>query len=518
MAAPAPLRGLSAAELAAACAELHTLAGAVVLDLAPLVVPANADDLLLVLQLPANADGTAPKKQFLHIAPGGPRARLGTTARRFPAEAFARGVARDLLQRELLGATLTAAIATAGERRCALHFATAAGDRRLCVELFGARGLWAVLDAQGCAVVLSRPVTTAVRTLRPGDVYLPPPASEPKAVAGRGDEPPRFPAPVLAAIDALFRPFDEHHELAADLETLQRAAQRALTRAEAKVAGLTTQLADTGRATRLRSDADMMLAYAHTVRRGASTMTFADPETGEPRTLELDPARPVVVQAQTLYEKARRLDDSRASHEQRLAAASADCERLRPLHAALAALRPDVAELRELLAPLHQQLSQLGAVPKQKPATDATTTKKGPRDPAAGENFRRFVSAEGYPIWVGRNNEQNDRLTMRIANGNDVWLHVGGGRPGSHVVVRLPKQKTASLETLLDAATLAVHFSKARGENRLEVVYTLKKHVRKPKGLPAGAVVPSQTKTIVVLRDEARLQRLLAGQEGGDAE
>ena len=518
MAAPAPLRGLSAAELTAACAELHTLAGAVVLDLAPLVVPANADDLLLVLQLPAGDDGSAPRKQFLHIAPGGPRARLGTTARRFPAEAFARGPARDLLQRELLGATLTGAFATAGERRCALHFATAAGDRRLVVELFGARGLWAVLDAEGRAVVLSRPVTTAVRTLRPGDAYAPPPASEPRPEAAGHDEPPRFPAPVLAAIDALFRPFDEHHELAADLEALQRAAQRASSRAEAKVAGLTKQLADTGRATRLRSDADMMLAYAHTVRRGATTMAFADPETGEPRTLELDPARPVVVQAQTLYEKARRLDDSRASHEQRLAAASAECERLRPLQAALAALRADDAELSLRLAPLRQQLVQLGVLPKPKPAAGSPPTKKGPRDPAAGENFRRFVSAEGYPIWVGRNNEQNDRLTMRVANGNDVWLHVGGGRPGSHVVVRLPKQKTASLETLLDAATLAVHFSKARGENRLEVVYTLRKHVRKPKGLPAGAVVPSQTKTIVVLRDEARLQRLLAGHDGGDGE
>lgn len=514
MAAPAQPRGLSAAELAAACGELQTLAGAVVLDLAPLVVPANADDLLLVLQTTPDAAGGAPSKQFLHVAPGGPRARLGTTARRFPATAFARGPAHDLLQRELRGATLTRAIATAGERRCALHFATAAGERRLVVELFGARGLWAVLDAEGRAVVLSRPVTTAVRTLRPGDLYAPPPTTEPKPDGARGDEPARFAPPVLAAIDAHFLPFDEHAELAADLEALQRAAQRALARAEAKVAGLSTQLADTGRATRLRSDADMMLAYAHTVRRGAVTMTFADPETGDPRTLELDPARPVVVQAQALYEKARRLDDSRASHEQRLAAAAAECEQLRPLQAALAALRADDAELPRQLAPLRQQLVQLGAVPKPKPAAGATPTKKGPRDPAAGETFRRFVSSEGYPIWVGRNNEQNDRLTMRIANGNDLWLHVGGGRPGSHVVVRLPKQKTASLETLLDAATLAVHFSKARGEPRLEVVYTLKKHVRKPKGLPAGAVVPSQTKTIVVLHDEARLRRLLTGQDG----
>ncbi|HIE69796.1 MAG TPA: DUF814 domain-containing protein, partial [Planctomycetes bacterium] len=87
---------------------------------------------------------------------------------------------------------------------------------------------------------------------------------------------------------------------------------------------------------------------------------------------------------------------------------------------------------------------------------------------------------------------------------------VGGGRPGSHVVVRLPRQKTASLETLLDAATLAVYYSKSRGEPRIDVVYTFRKNVRKPKGLPPGAVVPTLTKTVTVLADDKRLSRLLA--------
>ena len=59
------------------------------------------------------------------------------------------------------------------------------------------------------------------------------------------------------------------------------------------------------------------------------------------------------------------------------------------------------------------------------------------------------------------------------------------------------------------AATLAVHFSKARGEPRVEVIYTFRKHVRKPKGLPAGAVVPSQTKAVTVHADPERLRRLL---------
>ena len=99
----------------------------------------------------------------------------------------------------------------------------------------------------------------------------------------------------------------------------------------------------------------------------------------------------------------------------------------------------------------------------------------------------------------------------RAARGNDLWFHVGQGYAGSHVVVRLPRTKTASLETLLDAATLAVHFSKARGNPSCEVIYTQAKHVHKPKGLPPGAVVPSHTKTLHVRGEEARLTRLLRG-------
>lgn len=505
-----PKQGLSAAELAEACAELRAWIGATVLDVAPLAEPPGSDDLLVVLQ----ATPPGARKAFLHVAPGGPRARVTLTARHFPAAAFARGPARDLLQRELIGSTLADVAASPGERRCTFTWRSAAGERRLVVELFGARGLWALLDADGRALAMSRVVETAVRTLRLHDRYAPPPATaEPPAASGA-----RFPPPVLAAIDAFYRPLDERAAATEELDAVRRAAQRALHKTQARVQGLSQQLADTDRAQQLRERADLMLAYAHTVRRGATAMLVPDPERdGEERTIELDPARPVVAQSQALYEKARRLDDGRAIAEQRLAAARADLATLQATTEALAALNPESQDLAESLAPLRAELRRLGALPKAK-AADAGRPKPPARDETHGENVRRFVSAEGYPIWVGRNNEQNDRLTMRIANGNDLWLHVGGGRPGSHVVVRLPRQKTASLETLLDAATLAVHFSKARGEPRIDVVYTLRKHVRKPKGLPAGAVVPAQTKTITVLRDEARLARLLDSGGGGDGE
>jgi predicted ribosome quality control (RQC) complex YloA/Tae2 family protein len=191
-----PVHGLTATELADACSELQRWLGATVVDAVPLAVPPGSDDLLLVLH---GADELG--KGFLHLAPGGPRARVTLTSARFPADAFARGPARDLLQHELHGARLTHVAATAGERRCAFVFATNHGDRRLVVELFGARGLWVLLDSEGRALVLSREVETAVRTLRRHDVYAAPPQA-PESAMPRAEPPPRFAPPALAAIDA----------------------------------------------------------------------------------------------------------------------------------------------------------------------------------------------------------------------------------------------------------------------------------------------------------------------------
>ena len=242
----------------------------------------------------------------------------------------------------------------------------------------------------------------------------------------------------------------------------------------------------------------------------SSDLEVPDPITGEPRCIELDPALPVTVQAQRRYDRARRMTEGVQIAQQRLAQTEVELATTLPVRDALTT--PTELSTEDLAA-LRAQLIELGALPKPK-------TAKPPQDKKdrriQGENVRRFVSIEGYDVLVGRDNEQNDRLTLRIANGNDVWLHVGSGRPGSHVVVRLPKGKTASLDTLLDAGTLAVHFSKARGERSVDVIYTLAKHVRKPKGLPPGAVIPSQQKSLTIRLDEDRLRRLLdsAGESG----
>ena len=486
-------RGLTAAELSIAIAELKALAGARVLDAVALLGTDGHDDLLVVLE-PRAPGGP---KTFLHVALGGTRARVCTTARRWGREQRARGPGPDLLQRDLRGSRLWSVEQPGDdERRCSFTFEAPAGTRTIVVELFGARGLWALCDADGACIAMSRPVETAVRTLRRGDRYVAPPPSPPRG--DRAQAPPRFAPPALAAIDELFTAHDLHKEQRQSEATLQLAAARGQKKLRHKVEGLRRQLDDVGRANELRDRADMMLAYAHGVARGAASMVVPAADGGGEVTLTLDPKKSVPEQANQLYDKARRLEDGRAVTERRLDAASADLRRLEETLAMLDS--PSEADLEIS----RQRLIELNLLPKPQ-----AKPKPGQRPPDQSTPYRRFTSAEGYPIFVGRNNNQNDELTMRFANGNDLWLHVGGGRPGSHVVVRLPRNKTASLETLLDAGTLAVHFSKARGEPRIDVIYTLRKHVRKPKGLPAGAVVPAHTKTVTVVTEEPRLRRLL---------
>jgi predicted ribosome quality control (RQC) complex YloA/Tae2 family protein len=113
----------------------------------------------------------------------------------------------------------------------------------------------------------------------------------------------------------------------------------------------------------------------------------------------------------------------------------------------------------------------------------------------------RTVAFEGFEILVGRGESDNDHLTFDVAKPNDLWLHVGGGTPGSHVVVVNPHE--VSLEeipasVLERAASLAAWFSKARGAPTVDVHYCLAGDVSKPRGAPAGLVEIKRWKSIRV--------------------
>lgn len=107
-----------------------------------------------------------------------------------------------------------------------------------------------------------------------------------------------------------------------------------------------------------------------------------------------------------------------------------------------------------------------------------------------------FTSSEGFTILVGRNNRQNDKLTLKTANNNDVWFHTKN-IPGSHTVI-VTDGKTPGEETILQAARLAAYHSRARDSAQVPVDYTQIRYVSKPQGAKPGMVIYKNNKTLYV--------------------
>src|SRR5207249_8875201 len=138
----------------------------------------------------------------------------------------------------------------------------------------------------------------------------------------------------------------------------------------------------------------------------------------------------------------------------------------------------DAATLRERLAALDREglppdLEIPAPLRRDQPARP-THKKKSPAKP-----FLRFTSEAGDSILVGRNSRENEELTFGLARSHDLWLHASGA-PGSHVVLRPEKGAEVRNPPLLDAATVALHYSDLRQNCQGEVLYTYRNHVRKP--------------------------------------
>lgn len=258
------------------------------------------------------------------------------------------------------------------------------------------------------------------------------------------------------------------------------------------------------------------------LRRGQDSAVLPDPFDPERELLiELDPRLKPMDNAKRYFKKYRKLLDG-----------------LEAKRAQLARCREEAAGIAALLAEYERWLETAAAGAPVPPETAARAEElrihvEGVREPQAEGDApaeraraRRFTSADGFAILVGKAAADNDHLTFRVAKGNDWWFHVAH-YSGSHVVVRgtatgtlVPREhgggnKASQFlpqETLLDAATLAAYFSKARGATRTEVHYTQAKHVRKRKGAPAGQVELAEHKCLALRLEEKRLARLLSGE------
>lgn len=150
-----------------------------------------------------------------------------------------------------------------------------------------------------------------------------------------------------------------------------------------------------------------------------------------------------------------------------------------------------------------------------------------PQQRSSGRNsarpFRRFVSPGGLEVLLGRNNRENDELSLRVAGPDDLWLHARGV-PGSHAVLRVPSSfsssssETLPAEDLEFAASLAAFFSKAREGGKVPVTFTRARNVKKPRGAPPGLVTLMSEKVVSVRPDSVASVVAAATASGAGAE
>lgn len=252
---------------------------------------------------------------------------------------------------------------------------------------------------------------------------------------------------------------------------------------------------------RLREDGALILSHLHAIPKGAKEVAI---DLGEdaPRILRLDPARTPQLVANGLFDRARKLERGDAIARARLA----ETERaLREVQQARSTLLIDPLER----APTEDELHVAQALVDEARGPIKSVQGKHAEKVAPRLPYRLLLGTGEREIRVGRGAKDNDKLTQEHAAPHDLWLHARGIK-GAHVVVPLKKNEVCPPELLIDAATLAAHFSDHSQERVVEIDYAPKGRVRKRRGMAAGMVEITQPKTIAVRIEEARLKRLLA--------
>ncbi|MGB5810621.1 MAG: NFACT RNA binding domain-containing protein [Polyangiales bacterium] len=277
-----------------------------------------------------------------------------------------------------------------------------------------------------------------------------------------------------------------------------RVIDHAVKRLRKKRAAIEGDLERARQADRLHEQATLILAYASEIAANSGyfdATTWADPP--ELIRIALDPSKTAPQNAEALFRKSKRLKRGLEVAPGRLGKVDAQLGQL-------AELRQRASETS--IDQIANALSKLGI--GSAAARDVGSKR---RRPGARRPYREFVTNDDSAIFVGRSATDNDRLTLRVARPHDLWLHARGVT-GAHVVVPLGKGKSCEPGALVDAATLAAHFSDLRGEAIVDVLYTPRRFVHKRRGSAVGSVSLEREKVISVRVEEGRLARLLASE------
>ena len=274
---------------------------------------------------------------------------------------------------------------------------------------------------------------------------------------------------------------------------LRRIVSNALERNVKKYDLQLKQMRDTEKRDKYRVYGELLNTYGYGTEPGAKFLTCPNYYTGEDLTIPLDPTLTAGENAKKYFEKYNKLKRTFEALSELTLETKAEVEHLESISTSL-----DIAQKEDDLVQIREELIESGYL-HRKGGGRAKKVK------ITSVPFH-YISSDGYDIYVGKNNYQNDELTFRFASGGDWWFHAKG-IPGSHVVV---KAKGAELPdaTFEDAARLAAYYSRGRGSEKVEVDYTEKKNVKKPAGAKPGFVVYYTNYSMMIDSDISGLKQV----------
>jgi len=237
---------------------------------------------------------------------------------------------------------------------------------------------------------------------------------------------------------------------------------------------------------KLRIKGEILTAYLHQVEKGTESVTLENfYDDNNPIKINLSPTLTPTENAQRYFKQYNKQKRTHTALEAQILQNQQDQDYLESVTQAMetVATEADIAEIRA-------ELAEQGFVKRKHSPGKSKPQKQEKSKPL------RFVSSDGFEIFVGKNNTQNDYLTMRLARNSDIWLHTKD-IAGSHVII-MTSGVVPPESTILEAANLAAYYSKGRNSSQVPIDYVERRHVRKPNGAKPGYVIYDRHKTVYI--------------------
>lgn len=261
---------------------------------------------------------------------------------------------------------------------------------------------------------------------------------------------------------------------------LRRVVNNVLERDSKKYDLQLKQLKDTGKREKYKIYGELLTTYGYNVEPGAKELKAVNYYDGNEITIPLDPTLSAMENAKKYFEKYSKLKRTYEALSKLTLETKAELEHLDSIRTAL-----DIAIKEEDLTEVKEELIEYGYIKRH-----LKTQRPGKKPEKKGKITSRplhYLSSDGYHMYVGKNNYQNDELTFHFANGSDWWFHAKG-IPGSHVIVKA-QGETLPDRVFEEAGALAAYYSKNRDSEKVEIDYLERKNVKKPNGSKPGFVV-----------------------------